>query len=143
MPQFVIPQFIERKPRIVGPLTLEQFVIVAIGVISAFILFLLIRIPVLQFFVAGLIGLCALALAFGKVGPYSMPEFLKNAFLFFVSSKVYVWQKKTIVSKISLSDQRLEKIKMKEKEAPKTPELKMASKSKLNDLATKIEINQK
>jgi len=91
MPTFQIPQFIEEKPKIVGPLTLGQFLMLAgAGGISlmayyavGFFLWLLITV----FFGGG-----ALAMAFLKVGGRSLPKMLFAAFSFLTRPRMYTWR---------------------------------------------------
>ncbi|MBI2042499.1 MAG: PrgI family protein [Candidatus Nealsonbacteria bacterium] len=93
MDQFTVPQFIEHKAKIVGPLTFQQFIFVGIAVAISF--FLYFAVP-LMFFVAGSLVLVgtALGLAFGSAGGRSLPLVLKNFSAFFFAPKLYLWKKK-------------------------------------------------
>ena len=100
--QFTVPQFIEEEAKIVGPLTFKQLLYLAgPGIIIFFLYFSLAKTNLLAFiiitiFLAGL----ALAVAFLKIGGYSLPILFKNFFGFFVSSKIYLWGKKIGPTKI-------------------------------------------
>jgi len=137
MARFVVPKFIERETRIIGPLTFKQFAFIAFAGVIAFVLYFL-----LPFFIFLIIALFllggALGLAFVNIGPYPMPAFLKNFFAFFTSSRLYIWKKGIVPPKI------IEKPKPKEiKPIKKGPELKIAEKSQLKKLSTQIETGTK
>jgi hypothetical protein len=90
--QFQVPQFIETEDKIVGPLSLKQFIYIAIaGGISLFLYFVIaskvIWIACSIFFVAA-----AGALGFVKYQGQSLPQLILNAFLFIWQPKMYVWQ---------------------------------------------------
>ena len=83
--QFVVPQFIERKAKILGPLTFKQFAFVGVtGLLCIFIFFTMpfsqnVKIGICVF----LLGLGG-ALAFVKVGKDPLPVVIKNFFFFLV-----------------------------------------------------------
>jgi len=97
--QFQVPQFIDVKPKIVGPLTLQQFFIIAGAVIPVFLLFF-----VLQFWlwiiVAGILIPISLALALGKYNGQPLLKILIAAFNFFWKPRIYLWHKKTELPQI-------------------------------------------
>ena len=135
--QFLLPQFIERDPKIVGPFTFKQFVYVGIGGISIVVLYFAVGLNIIFIITAIAIAGIALSLVFVRIGPYNLPAFIKNAILYYLGSqKLYIWQKKTVVPKIKL-ERKIEKKPEKEKAV----ELKVAKKSKLSSLSTKIETN--
>lgn len=89
---FQVPQFIDAKPRIVGPLTIAQFGYLAGGGIAAFILF-----QFLTPFIAGtisavLVGI-ALALALGKVNGVSIAMIMSGALRYIWQPRIYTWQR--------------------------------------------------
>lgn len=134
--QFTVPQFIEEEAKIVGPLTFKQLLYLAgPGIIIFFLYFSLAKTNLLAFiiitiFLAGL----ALAVAFLKIGGYSLPVLFRNFFSFFVSSKIYLWGKKIGPPKIIQK-----KEKPKEEEITAEPTLKIVEKSHLRKLSTYIE----
>ena len=91
MDQFTVPKFIEQKPKIVGPLTFQQFVFVGIAVAISF--FLYFTVP-LMFFLAGSLTLVSLALglAFGNAGGRPLTTMLKNFSVFIFAPKLYLWK---------------------------------------------------
>ena len=136
--EFTVPQFIERKPKIVGPFTFKQFVFV--GTASGICLFLYFTVPFQVFIIATVFLLgTAFALAFLKIGKTSLPVFLKNLFSFLWKPKVYLWKKKMVPPKII----KKERIVKKEAEIKEKPSPKIAERSRLKELFTHIETRSK
>lgn len=91
--RFQVPQFIEVEDKIIGPLTIKQFVYIAGG---AGMCFIAIRfLPLFLGILAVLpLGGFALALAFYKPNErQSFILFVENAFKYFVGEKLYIWKK--------------------------------------------------
>lgn len=90
--EFIVPKFIEREMRVIGPLTLKQFGFLAgVGAIC-FIVYYLYRPlfwPALIF-----IGGGGAALAFLKIREESLPKIIVNFLKFLLSPKVYTWKMK-------------------------------------------------
>ena len=132
MAQFVVPQFIEREPKIVGPFSWRQFIYIGLAGVICFILYF--SLPFHYFLlVAILLMTGALAMAFLRIGGRSVPVVLKNSLFFFLSPKIYLWGRKGIVPKI------IKKEKIKPKEIKETSVLKIAEKSQLRKLTTQVE----
>lgn len=91
--QYQVPQFIEIEDKIFGPLTLKQFIYLAGagGVCLAcytllqFYLTVLVSLPVVIF---------ALALAFYKVNDRPFIVTVEHAFIYFFSTKLYLWKQR-------------------------------------------------
>lgn len=91
--EYQVPQFIEVEDKIVGPLTLRQFIYLAGtgGLTVAFMFYLptlaaiLLTIPV--------VGL-GVALAFYKVNGKPFIEILEAGFNYYVGKKFFLWKKK-------------------------------------------------
>ncbi|PIR97959.1 MAG: hypothetical protein COT89_01755 [Candidatus Colwellbacteria bacterium CG10_big_fil_rev_8_21_14_0_10_42_22] len=93
MIQFQVPQFIETEDRIVGPLTLRQFVYVgAAGAISGILLFFLEL--GLWLFITAILGGIAGFLAFGKFNGRPITYFLVSLFQSIWSPSIYVFKPK-------------------------------------------------
>ena len=129
--RYQIPQFIEIEDKIIGPLTLKQFVYLAGGAGASFIVYkflpLLLALPV----IAGVIALSA-ALAFYKVNNRNFIELLESMFNFYTRDKLYIWKKE-----------------VKKPEARKTQEstpsqiyVPKLSDSKLKELSWSLDINE-
>jgi len=130
-----VPQFIESEAKIAGPLTFRQVLyLVGAGLVVMFLYFSLAKSNLFLFVVITviLVGL-ALAFAFLKIGGYSFTIFLKNFLNFFVSSKVYLWERKIVAPRIVTK--KVEPVK----EVSEEPVLKVAAKSNLRKLSTQIE----
>lgn len=90
--QFQVPQFIETESKIVGPLTLRQFIFVAIGT-GLSILALYIFNFFIAFILIALIAASTVALAFVKINGRSFPSILKSAFGYYWNPRFYIWRK--------------------------------------------------
>jgi hypothetical protein len=90
---FVLPQFIEMEARIVGPLTLKQFMYIASGAgLSFFIYFTNTLGTTISIVLIILIMSACGALAFVKIDGIALPNVLVNALRFALSSKIYLWK---------------------------------------------------
>lgn len=102
MARYQVPQNIDMEDKIVGPLTMLQFVYLMIGGMIIYLawtvfdiqLFLLIAVPV---------GLFALAMAFVKVQDQPFPKFMAAFLLYLVRPKSRVWQKEQQLSQLKLT----------------------------------------
>jgi hypothetical protein len=133
MAEFIVPKFIEREAKIVGPLTFKQFVY--IGTAGAILLFLYFQIsfPVFIILAIFLLGI-AFILAFLKIGGFPFPTVLKNFFIHSVSPKLYIWGKAPLIKKMPRAKEEIP-IKKKLDELP----LKIAERSRIKKLITEIE----
>ena len=94
MATFQVPQFIDQKPKIVGPLTLSQFFYIAIAagiVFASFYLFNLI----LWVFISLVAVVLGVGFAFIKVNGQEMPKVVRSGLRFFLEPKIYTWQRET------------------------------------------------
>ena len=99
---FVLPQFIEMETKIVGPLTLRQFVFVGGGGGVSMMLYIIstatpasqksFPLPVciaLDLLIMG----AAFTLAFVKINGIGLPTVIKHYFEYSVAPKIYLWGK--------------------------------------------------
>ena len=127
--QYQVPQFIEIEDKIIGPLTLKQFLWVLAGGVILFIiwtftelgLFIVLGTPV-----AGLF----LALAFYKINGRSFIAFLGSAVGFYTKPKIYLWQRQKKIRK-NIIDKTPEK--------PKPIEQKIISPENIEKLANQLD----
>lgn len=92
MTRYEVPQFSEVKTKIVGFLTIRQFIYVAVGALIIYILFK--RVSLFWTFVFGLpVGALAASLAFLNINGQPFEQFLFNAMRFTVRPKFYIWKK--------------------------------------------------
>lgn len=127
--QFIVPQFIDKEDRIIGPITVRQFVIC---LVAAGIVFVEYRLLEMAFFIIALIPTAGLAgtFAFLKINGQPFHLFFVNFLQTQVRPKLRVWNK-------SLS---LEEIKNQKKviglpEVEKVKTKKRPSSTRLRDLA--------
>ena len=133
--RFTLPQFIEHEPKIVGPLTFKQFIFVGMAGAVCFVIYF--SAPFYVFLIACVfLGTGALSLAFVKIGGRSLPVILVNFLKFNLTPKIYIWQKTEMPIKIV---KKASKKRETEEELP----LKIAEKSQLKKLSTKIETGAK
>jgi membrane-bound ClpP family serine protease len=135
MAKFIVPLFVTRESKIIGPFTFAQFVFVGIAGGICFLLFFLFgrkNIIAFSFIAIFLIG-GALALAFLKVGGHPLPSAFKNFFSYILLPKIFLWQRKLIPPKVS-KIKRFEKAKTEAE-----TELKIVKESSLQKLFTQVE----
>jgi len=133
--EFVVPKFIEREAKIVGPFTFKQFIF--IGVAGGLCIFLYFVLPISVFIIVAIILLGgAFALAFLKIKKTSLPVFIKNFFIFLSRPRVYLWKKRGVPPKFLKKEKKAIRG---EEEIKKESNLKVARDSKLSDLFTRIE----
>jgi len=132
---YVVPKFIEKEAKIVGPLNFKQFLMFLIA--GAILLMLYFAIGKKSFFLfmcfALPILIIVLFLAFGKVKGRTLPVFLKNYFSHQSAPKVYYFQKKTFAPTILHF-----KIEKREKEEESTLKFKRR-RPELHQLFTEVE----
>ncbi len=89
--EYQVPQFIEVEDKIVGPLTLKQFIYLAgsVGLVVLFFFYLPLWLAViLAIPVAGLGG----ALSFYKINGKPFIEILEAAFNYYTGAKLFLWK---------------------------------------------------
>jgi hypothetical protein len=135
--EFIVPQFIERETKIVGPFNFKQSIFLGIAGSLALFLYFVIKsfwiFLIVAFFLIG----GALLLTFLKFGGSSLPDVLKNFFVFFGRPKIYLWHRKAISPKI------LKKAPPPKEEAKEESILKVAEKSSLGKLHAILESKTK
>ena len=90
--EYQVPQFIEVEDKIIGPLTLKQFIYLAGGggLAAIFLLYL----PLLLGIILSIpIVALAAALAFYKVNNKTFVEMLEAGFKYYVGGRLYLWKK--------------------------------------------------
>jgi len=140
--QFSVPQFIEHEPKIIGPLTFKQVIIVAIMLIPCIIFYFVL--PFILFLILSLacLGL-GVMLAVGKVQGIPITEVLLKSIGFNLKPKKYLWQKtetkKELTHVFYKKPTMSTTLKEEKKEEERLP-LKIAEKSRLKKLLTELEI---
>jgi hypothetical protein len=131
--RYQVPQFIEIEDKIIGPLTIKQFVYLAGGAGMSFIAFrflpFLLALPVMAVIIA-----LSLALAFYKVNNRNFIELMESVFSFYTKERLYIWKREP------------KKIEAKKAAAPEVAPAQIfvpkLSQSKLKELAWSLDINE-
>jgi hypothetical protein len=134
--EYQVPQFIEVEDKIVGPLTLRQFIYVTGGGGLCVVFFVYLgKIPaiLLSLPVAGLAG----ALAFYKVNGKPFVEFLEAGFNYYTRSKLFLWKRADAPATPAVTAPT--------ENAPATPNkaTPRLTRGKLADLAWSLDASQK
>jgi hypothetical protein len=137
---YQVPQFIEVEDKIVGPLTIKQFIYIAGGLGMSFAVYRFFPIAFLGWVIMAIIIGFSLALAFYKINNKPFINVVESAFKYIIGKKLYLWrktenQKRTASSKkkATSADEDRELAKM------VVPKL---SESKLKDLAWSLDVQE-
>ena len=135
--QFQVPQFIEVEDKIFGPLTFRQFVYMAGGMGTCYILW-----RVLPVFIAGplilAVGGLTASLAFLQYNGRPFINALEHGFYYLIRAKLYLWSNKQKGAPATRVVQR--EAKVSEKPLIRVPKL---SDSKLHELAWSLDIKER
>ena len=103
--QYKIPQNVGIEDRIVGPLTLRQLIILAVGFGISYVLFAILNkiyeLNVLEYIVIGLPGLLAVAFALIRINDIPLMKFMFLFLEFAIKPKKRVWNHQGIASLVS------------------------------------------
>lgn len=115
--QFQVPQFIDVENKIVGPLSLRQFLYVAAAGGLSFLLFFLDIFKLWSWVMlsAILVGIGA-ALAFGKYNGQPFPKIALRAFSFFVRPRLYLWRREIKETTINVPEIKISEALLKSRE---------------------------
>ncbi|MAZ67268.1 hypothetical protein CL652_00665 [bacterium] len=131
--QFQVPQFTDVEDKIFGPLTLKQFVYIAGGGGLGFLLWSYLPAVIAVPLALAVIGF-AVALAFVKVHNKPLIVIIEAAFMYFVHSKLYLWNTRREKRKQSKAET------LPSGEVQEVPSL---SENKLKSLAWSLDINER
>jgi hypothetical protein len=126
MSTFQVPQFIETKPKIIGPLTLQQFLYVAAAGGLSFIAFSVFSV-FLAFVLTIIFGAIGLALAFVKINGQLLPKIFISALNYWFQPRLYTWQRIIQEKTIETPEENILKIRR-----------NISLQEKLKDFAQKI-----
>ncbi len=90
--QFQIPQFIEIEDKIVGPLTLRQFLYLAGAAAVSFVFFFLLQFW-LWLMITVVLGSIGVAFAFIKYHSQPLPKIALQFFFYLWRPRLYLWQR--------------------------------------------------
>ncbi|MBN2197755.1 PrgI family protein [Candidatus Wolfebacteria bacterium] len=103
--QFQVPQFIEVENKIIGPLTMKQFIYLAAAGAFSFIFYFILEVW-LWFILTAIIGGVAVSLAFIKYNGQPLPKIIMAAFGFFWKPKFFLWQRLEEKRTVSVEQER-------------------------------------
>ncbi|MDP3729406.1 MAG: PrgI family protein [bacterium] len=126
---FQVPQFIETEDKIVGPLTIKQFLYVAAAGALSFILFFLLELWLWVLVTLILIAI-SLSLAFIKINGRSLITVAFSAFNYYWKPRFYLWK----------TDGEAQAVQREENQ--KRLELLNQTKSKLDSLWNQLKTNK-
>ena len=89
--EYQVPQFIEVEDKIVGPLTLRQFIYIA-GAVGICIVFFVSLSFVIAFLLSAPVVALAASLAFYKVNGKPFIEVLEAGFNYYTGAKLFLWK---------------------------------------------------
>ncbi len=137
--QFQVPQFIDRKPKIVGPLTFRQFVIVVLTAVSCYLFYLFL--PTFFFLMASvtLVGAVG-SLTFLKINGQRLEKIVRNLLVYTISPKIFLWKRKVMPPRFVIK--KMPKLKEEDVKKKKYILPEIAGRSKLKKLFTQIEVNR-
>jgi len=135
--KFTVPQFIDYETKIVGPLTLKQFIFLAMAGTVSVILYFTVHVTLLFLFVSILAFSAAFALAFVKINGKDLPAVFVNFLKFRSSSRMFLWGKKQTAVEVYTKEEFKKEVI--EDEVP----LRMSEKSQLKDIRTELETKTK
>ncbi len=132
--EYPLPQFLEIKPKIAGPLNFRQFLYL-FGALLFLMIFYFTK-PLFTFILIAIpTVIIAVVFAFVKVKGYPIPTLIIRALSFLAKTKVYVWKKDVSPAYV------LPKKPKKKEEEGVTP--KLAEKSRLKELSKLVEIHRR
>ena len=103
--QFQVPQFIETEDKIVGPLTLRQFLYIGAAGLLSFLLFFVLKIW-FWFMITAILGTLTSALAFIKYNGRPMHVIILSAFKYLWQPRFYLWKRTEPASAESYGEAR-------------------------------------
>lgn len=134
MRQYQVPQFITVEDKVIGPLTVKQSLFVGAGILLTVFIKIYFQDFLFWPFAIFIVSLSG-ALAFLKVNEQPFALILKNAILYILRPRLYLWKKD--------QKKRLQKKDRKEKNEPQIRSIPTLSASRLSDLAWSLDIKEK
>ncbi len=130
--RYQVPQFTDVEDKIIGPLTIRQFLYLVGGAGMAFIAYTYLTIYISVIVIAVIIPF-SLALAFYKVNNKPFIDFLESAFVFYTKQNLYIWKKE---------DKKITQNKAPAPTATNQVFVPKLSNSKLKELSWSLDINE-
>jgi hypothetical protein len=134
--QFQIPQFTEIEDKVVGPLTIKQFLYLVVGAFVLYILFKILNFFVFIILAIPIAAIC-LALAFIRINQQPLANTLRNFFGFVKKPDFYIWKRPE--QKKTKEEKPLPEIIKKE---PINSKEKLVAREKLQEIGWKVEVEK-
>ena len=135
--EYQVPQFIEVEDKIIGPLTLRQFIYIAGAGGLCVVFFFYVQIVFALILSALVIGFAA-ALAFYKVNGKPFIEVLEAGFNYYTGSKLFLWKHEE--PKIAEKTPATEAAREAEKAMTSAPHAPKLTRGKLSELAWSLDV---
>ena len=97
--QFSVPQFVEIEDRIIGPLTLKQFLVLGAGGLLIFLLYRVIGNIIFLILASLPIGGVTVIIAFGKFNGRTVPELMLSGLGFVSEPRSFIFHKSSQAQK--------------------------------------------
>ncbi len=127
--QYQVPQFIDIEDRIIGPLTLKQFIYLALAAALLFVFWFLFKFYI-WIIVALPVTAAAMAFAFLKINDRPFIHFFLAAIFYFIKPKLYIFGEAKEMKK-ALPEPKPASVE--------TPEPVKVTRSKLKELALNLD----
>ncbi len=136
--EYQVPQFIEVEDKIIGPLTLKQFIYVAGGIGLCVILF--VYLPILYAIMLSVpVAALAAALSFYKINGKPFIEVLEAGFNYYIGAKFFLWKREeSKAAGESAAVQAAAQADAAAQSARRTPKL---TRGKLSELAWSLDVS--
>jgi len=128
--RFQVPQFIEIEDKIVGPLTIKQFLYLAGGAGMSIIAYRFLPL-IVAIMVIAVIATLSMALAFFKYNNKPFVDLLEAGIQYYIGEKLYIWKKRDRVVEATEVNK-----------APPQMYVPRLSDSKLKELTWSLDINK-
>jgi len=138
--QFQVPQFIDIEDKVIGPLTIKQFLYLLVAGVVIFILYKILNLFATIVLAIPIIGV-AITLAFVKVHGQPFMGVVSNFFRFLRKPDFYVWKKPISKNLTQEQQEQADHIEIIKKEPAKT-KMKPEAKENLQDVGWKVEIEK-
>lgn len=136
--RFQVPQFIEIEDKVVGPLTLKQFMYLAGNAGFAYIAYALIPFTAIGILVAIVFLSFGGLLAFYQYNNRPFIKLVSSVFYFYTKPQLYIWKPRP-----KKEDKKLDISSFKTTKTIVSPETSMTpSSSRLNDMSWQLDMNQ-
>jgi hypothetical protein len=135
--QFQVPQFLDVEDKVVGPLTIKQFLYSAGGMGMGYMVFKLIPWTIIALIPAMAFAALGFALAFWKFNNKPFIEIIEAAFYFMVGDRLYVWKQQ---HKQAITEEEIDLTRFKNTRHVRSNTPSASTGSKLGNLSWQIDL---